>query len=358
MTAAETLDGTSAARARGLVLKERLKSIAPKVGFPIFYLVSLGVFASWTFPYDKLKERIVVTFNAQQRAIGAQQELQIDELTSHFVTGVKATGVRLTSLNAEPGKPPVEIKIDEARAKIALLPLLIGHHDVSFHLTAFGGEIDGDYNELGTDREVELELKSVDMGKVEPITQMLGLPMEGKLTGTIKVLMPEGKASKGSGAVTMEATDVALGDGKAKLKGALALPRVVVGTLTFTGEAKEGVLRVTKFAASGKDVELQGDGRVQLREMALESSCDVNVKFKINDGYRTKSDVTKSLFGAPGSNAPALFELADPKVKQSKRPDGFYAFHVRGLLGRPDFEPQGNATSSGPPSSALKGFQP
>jgi type II secretion system protein N len=355
MNSVEIVEGPSATRV-GRVLKERLKSLAPKIGFPIFYVLSLGVFASLTFQYDKLKERIVVTFNAQQRALGAQQELQIDELTSHFITGVKAKGVRLTSLNAEPGKPPVELKIDEARAKIALLPLLIGHHDVSFHLDAFGGEIDGEYDELGVDRAVEVELKGVDMGKVEPLTAMLGLPMEGKLSGTIKVSMPEGKASKGSGAAAFEATDVALGDGKAKLKGALALPRIVVGSLSFTGEAKEGVLKVTKLTAGGKDVELQGDGKVQMREMALESSCDVNVKFKVNDGYRTKSDVTKSLFGAPGSNAPALFDLADPKVKQAKRPDGFYAFHIRGLLGRPDFEPQGGGGGAGA-GPGLKGFQ-
>ncbi len=354
MNTVESVEGSSAARS-GLILKERLKSLAPKIGFPIFYVVSLGVFASLTFPYDKLKERIVVTFNAQQRALGAQQELQIDELTSHFITGVKAKGVRLTSLNTEPGKPPVELKIDEAKARIALFPLLIGHHDVFFQLDAFGGEIDGEYDELGADRAVEVELKGVDMGKVEPLTAMLGLPMEGKLTGTLKVSMPEGKASKGSGTAAFEATDVALGDGKAKLKGALALPRIVVGSLSFTGEAKEGVLKVTKLTAGGKDVELQGDGRVQMREMALESSCDVNVKFKVNDGYRTKSDVTKSLFGAPGSNAPALFELADPKVKQAKRPDGFYAFHIRGLLGRPDFEPQGGGGGGAGPG--LKGFQ-
>ena len=141
MTATETLEGSSGAR-RSLVLKERLKSIAPKVGFPIFYLASLAVFASLTFPYDKLKERIVVTFNAQQRALGTQQELAIDEMSSHWVTGIKAKGVRLTSLPTEPGKPPGELKIEEARAKIALLPLLLGHHDIAFQLDAFGGEIE------------------------------------------------------------------------------------------------------------------------------------------------------------------------------------------------------------------------
>jgi type II secretion system protein N len=328
-------------------LRERLKLWGPRIGFPLFYLFAFAVFASWTFPYDKLKERIVVTFNAQQRASGAQQELQIDEMGSSFVTGIKAKGVRLLSLPPEPGKPPIVLVIDQAKARISLLPLLIGHRNVSFHLEAFNGEIDGSFEEHGKDRVVEVELKAVDLTKVEPLTATLGVPIDGKLSGTVNLTMPEGKASKGSGSVAFEGADVAIGDGKAKLKGALALPKLTVGNLSFAAEAKEGVLRITKFGAGGKDVELTGDGRIQMRELATESICDVNVKFKINDGYRTKSDITKSLFGAPGSNAPALFELADPKVKQAKRPDGSYAFHMRGLLGRPDFEPQGGASTSG-----------
>jgi hypothetical protein len=64
----------------------------------------------------------------------------------------------------------------------------------------------------------------------------------------------------------------------------------------------------------------------------------LQVRFKINDAYRSKNDVTKSLFGTAGSSMPPLFEL-DPKVKQSKRADGFYGWAIRGALGRPDFVP-------------------
>ena len=38
-------------------------------------------FTGLCFPFETLKERIVLTFNAQQRAAGAPQELQIDELS-------------------------------------------------------------------------------------------------------------------------------------------------------------------------------------------------------------------------------------------------------------------------------------
>jgi type II secretion system protein N len=170
--------------------------------------------------------------------------------------------------------------------------------------------------------------------------------MEGKMSGTISLLMPEGKASKGSGSVQIEIKDLAVGDGKAKLKGALALPRLAVGDLTLTGEAKDGVLKITKLAATGKDLELSGEGRIGMRDLATESLADIQVRFKINDGYRTKSDIAKSLFGAPGSSVPPLFEL-DPKVKASKRPDGFYGWTVRGPLGRPDFVPAGGGAIPG-----------
>jgi hypothetical protein len=54
-------------------VKERLKKIAPWVAYPAFYFVALVLFAVLVFPYDKLKERIVGTFNGQQRATNGQQ---------------------------------------------------------------------------------------------------------------------------------------------------------------------------------------------------------------------------------------------------------------------------------------------
>jgi type II secretion system protein N len=317
-----------------------LKKYAPWVVYPAFYFVMLLLFAVLVFPYDKLKERLVGTFNAQQRATNGHQELQIDEMTGHWVTGVKMKGVHLLSAASDPTQPPVEIKIEEATARVSMLGLLIGNQDTSFRLDAFGGTIKGSHDQHGKDRKVELELADVDVGQIQLLTDLLGLPMEGKLSGTISLLMPEGKASKGSGNVALEIKEMAVGDGKAKLQGKLALPRLAVGDLTLTAEAKDGVLKITKLGATGKDLELVGEGRIGMRDLATDSLADIQVRFKINDGYRTKNDITKSLFGAPGSNMPALFDL-DPKVKQSKRTDGFYAWTVRGPLGRPDFVPAG-----------------
>jgi type II secretion system protein N len=308
----------------------------------------LLVFLSLTFPYDKLRERLVGQFNADQRATGGKQELQIEEMSGYWLSGVRAKGVHLLSLPTEPGKPPSKIDIEEATIRYALL---IGHGDLGFHVNAFGGEASGTYGDHG-DRSIEVELDSIDIGAIDPLVQVLGVPLKGKLGGKVKLTMPDGKASKGSGSVALEIQDVSVGDGKAKLKGALALPRIDVGTVTISGDARDGTLKITKLVAGGKDVELQGEGRVVMREMATDSICDAQIRFKINDAYRNKNDLTKSLFGAPGSSMPALFEM-DPKVRQSKRADGFYGWAMRGTLGRPDFVPAGGGGGGGMPSIPL-----
>jgi type II secretion system protein N len=335
-------------------VKERILGYAKKyvkylkyggyVGYPAFYLVCLLVFFSLTFPYDKLKERVLGAFNADQRTTGGMQELQIDEMSGYWVTGIRMRGVRLLTMPTEPGKPLSRLEIDEATVRYQMLPALVGSSDMSFHLYAFGGDASGSYSVHGTERSVDATLDAIDIGSVDPLVQVLGVPLRGRLSGTIKLEMPEGKAAKGSGAVSLEAKDVVIGDGKAKIKGALALPQIDVGVVTLSGEAKEGVLKFTKLAAGGKDLELQG----------TESLSDAQVRFKVNDAYRSKSDMTKSLFGAPGSSMPALFEM-DAKVKQSKRADGFYVWSIRGPLARPDFLPAGGLP---PPAGSGFGAQP
>jgi type II secretion system protein N len=328
-------------------MKERLKAIAPKVGFPLFYLFCLVLFARWTFPWDKVRDRIVMTFNEQQRETGGQQELKIDEIGPSWLTGVSAKGVRLLGPPSEPGKPPSELKIDDGSASVSLFGLMFGDHDVSFRASAFGGTIKGSFDDSVKERKIDVTVDGVDLAQIPQVSQALSVPVEGTIDGTVKLTMPDQKASKATGSVSLDMSNVSVGDGKAKIMGFIALPKVVVGDLTIAGDAKEGVLKFTKISAGGKDLEVQGDGRVQLREQLAESFTDLNLRVKINDTYRGKSDTTKSLFGAPGTTKGGDVELV-PQVKQSKRADGFYGWHMHGPLSRPAFDPA--PAGGGPPS--------
>jgi type II secretion system protein N len=329
--------------------KERAKKIAPWIGYPVFYVFAFAVFAVLTFPFDKVKERVVTSFNAKQRETNGHDELRIGDMTGYWLTGVKMTDVRLVSAGSDPSQPPTELKIDEARVRMSVFPLLIGNQDLDFRLSAFGGEISGSYDLQGKDKSIDVELTGIDLSQVTPLAAMVGLPVEGSLDGTVKLTMPEGKASKGNGSIALEATNVAIGDGKAKIKGLYAPPKVTVGTLSLAADAKDGTVKITKLAAGGKDIELAGEGRIAMRELATDSICDVSLRFKINDAYRNKNEVTKMLFGAPGSNIPPTIEMMDPGVKASKRSDGFYGWQLRGPLGHIQPAPQGGVAGPGGP---------
>ncbi len=324
--------------------KERLRRIGPKLGYPFFYLLCLLVFLSWTFPYEKLRDRIIAQFNHQQRNSAHPQELQIDELDSSFITGVKAKGVRLISPATEAGKSPSVISIDEARARISLLGLLVGNKDVSFTVEAFDGTIKGSFEDTGKARIIDITFDGVDVGRVDAVAANIGFPVDGKLNGTIKLDLPEGKASKGNGTIALEIREMNAGNQKElPIKtpmGPFTLPRLKIGNFTVNGEAKDGVLKLTKLSASGGDVDVTGDGRVQMREVATDAHLDANLKFKINDGYRNKNDKTKLLFGSPGSKEKPMIEM-DPKMSRAKTPDGFYALRVGGTLAKPDVQPGG-----------------
>jgi type II secretion system protein N len=311
-------------------------------------LFCLVVFLSWTFPYEKLRDRIVTQFNAQQRNTSQPQELQIDDLDSSFLTGVKAKGVRLISPPAEVGKGPSIIAIDEARARISLLGLLIGNKNVSFSIDAFDGTIKGSFDDGSKERDVEVVFDSVDLGRVDAIAASIGFPLDGKLTGTLKLTLPDGKASKANGNIALDVKELNAGTQKElTLKipmspgvppASFSLPRLKVGTFTINGEAKDGVLKLTKISASGGDVDVNGEGRVQMRDLAVDAQLDINLKFKINDGYRGKNDKTKLLFGTPGGKDKPMLEM-DPKMVRAKGTDGFYGLRVSGKLARPDVQP-------------------
>jgi type II secretion system protein N len=319
-------------------MRERLLRYGRLIAFPAFYVVCLAIFAPLTFPYDLVRERIAVSFNDDQRATGGQQELHIESLSGYWLSGVRMQGVRLLTASTEPGKPPTKIDIDEATVRYSILSAMVGSGDIDFSAEAFGGEISGSYDTHGKDKSLEASLDGIDLGKVTPLVQLLGVPLDGKLGGNLRLALPDGRLSKAAGALSFESKDTAVGDGKAKLKGALALPKLQVGTITLAADVKDGVMKITKFVAAGKDLDLQGDGRITLRDQMADAICDMQVRFRINDGYRAKNEFTQSLFGAPGSSLPPLFEV-DARVKQSKRADGFYGWIARGPVTHLDFAP-------------------
>ena len=184
------------------------------------------------------------------------------------------------------------------------------------------------------------------------IADLIGLPIAGTLAGHVEFLLPENKLSKAEGKVDLTFSGLSAGDGKTKVLNAIALPKVEVGDLTLKATAVAGVLKVDQLGAAGKDLDLQSDGSVRLRDSFDASVLSVNARFKFNARFTNKDDMTRGLFGTPGSSVPGLFDLV-PQNKHAKRADGFYGWRVSGTFSRPTFLPNvGLASSSANPESA------
>lgn len=330
-------------------MSPRLRKILLWVGYVFAYLFALVMFAYLTFPYERLKERIVTEFNARQTGPEPMQ-LELDELGSYWFSGIEAEGVRLVSQPAAPTddskkavKPKV-IAIDSAHARVSLLNLLFGKRVTTFGAEAFGGSLSGRFEDSSNGRKIELELEEIDLSEAPMIADAIGLPAFGKLGGSIELDAPEARLSKAEGKIALKITDLAVGDGKAKIRDTIALPRIDAGELVLEAEVKGGQVKITKFSSTGPDLEFRADGTVRLRDQAELSNLSLNVKFKFTERYTNKNEMTRGLFGSGGS--PGLFDL-DPKNRRAKQSDGFYAWRVSGTLSKPTFHPDSGASRRG-----------
>ena len=350
---------------RTITLSPKAKKIAKAIAYPLFYSFCLLLFSLWLFPFERLKERIEAEFNARQPA-GAGTRLSIEEMSGYWLSGVEAENIKLTSPAptskpgaipaAKPPKPSV-LKIEEAHARVSLLNLLVGTLQVGFGAEALGGEISGTTSDADKSRELDVSLEELNVGQLPALTHAVGLPMTGSLSGSIKLKLPEAKISKADGEIDLRIEDLSIGDGKAKIRNTIALPKLRVGTLEFVADVSAGKLKVKTFSAKGKDIEVVGDGGVQLRDPMDRSLAQLNMRFKFADGYKNKNDMTRGLFGAPGSTIPGLFDL-DAKNRRAKRADGFYAWRLTGPLGTMRTDPAGSVSTTRPRGRSRGGFGP
>jgi len=328
------------------------KRILKYVGYAVFYLFSLVFFAFISFPFDRLRTRIQSEFNANQTG-PSPLTLRLGHLSSYWLSGIRADDVDLISPPsatppedpAKPAKPKV-MRVDTVHARVSLLRLLFGTMHVNFGASAFGGEISGFTSDADGARKLELEIEDLGLADAPLLADMLGLPIGGRLGGHIEFLLPEGKSSKAEGKVDLKFSGLSAGDGKTKVLNAIALPKVEVGDLTLKATAAAGTLKVDELKAAGKDLDLHGDGSLRLRDTFEQSVLSLNARFKFNERFTNKDDMTRTLFGAPGSSAPALFDLV-PQNKQAKRPDGFYGWRVNGTFSHPTFAPSASSGAVG-----------
>jgi type II secretion system protein N len=308
------------------------------VGYAFAYLIAFVVFAYVSFPYDRLRQYVVATYNATQTTT-PQNRLEIDSLSwSWRFPGIVAEGVRLVVppppvRGAEKPAAPRYVEADEVFVSASPLALLSGSRQASFGASALDGDIAGWASDSSAGRRLELDLDGVNPGSIPQLASTVGLPLSGSLSGHISLDIPEGNVTKAEGVVDLSAEDLVLGDGKAKIQNTIALPELHMGAFVLKAQVSSGRLKIDECTAQGRDLDLALSGSIRLRPKLENSVADLELKFSFTEKYRNQSDMTKALFGQPNSKIPGLFDAATGS-HLSKQEDGSYGARLNGSLAR------------------------
>jgi type II secretion system protein N len=308
------------------------------VGYAVGYVLLFAIFAYVSFPYERLRQFVVASYNAAQVGV-APNRLEIDSMSwSWRFPGIVAKGVRLVvsappAPEGEKQPPPQYLEADRVFVSASAVALMSGAREASFGADALGGQITGWASDSESARKLDLTLDGIEPGGIPQLASAIGLPLIGQLSGHISLELPERSIMKAEGSLELSAEDLVLGDGKAKIQNAIEFPPLHMGAFTLKAQVNAGRLKIDECTAQGRDVDLTLGGSVRLRPRIEGSLADLDLKFSFSDKYKTQSDLTKAIFGQPDSKVPGLFDTVTSS-SLSKQEDGAYAARLTGPFNR------------------------
>jgi len=300
-------------------LRDKLLSGALYIAF--FCLV-FAIALYWTFPYDRVRD--YVAYRLSEASGGT---VEIDTLEPAGLSGVEVHDVVYTPKAQTPDAPPLQLRLDDLRAKLSLFGLLFGRRELSLEAHVDTGSLEGTLQQGSDQRELSLNLSQLDLGRLG-VGGFLGIPVKGKATGTVALHLPNDEAAKITGDIDVDVLGLRLGDGKSKLKlpgmaNGFTLDELNAGKLRLASKIQGGVANLTRCSTDGSDLKLMGKGNIKLADPLGRSRPELDLELKFSPEYKQKSDRTK-----------AMFELItlNPELKRATAPDGTLRVHVGGTF--------------------------
>jgi type II secretion system protein N len=286
-------------------------SILKYAGYAAFFFASFLVSLYLTFPFDTVKDKLLV---AASKAAGAK--ITAKTLEPSWITGVVATGVKYE----KPGGAPIEI--DELNARVALLPLLTGDLGVSASLPIAKGTVGADVVTAGDEIDIDATIAGVELALVPGFADAVGLPVGGKVDASVKLHLDTKTPKNSAGEINLAGSGIEILEG-GKMSG-FPIPPLAIGDLEWKVPIEEGVVKVTKQEVKGENVELELDGEVALVSPFDRSQLKLLVSFRPTPAFLKKEPILNALLN---------------NIARAKGTDGFYTYALNGSVKQPRFSP-------------------
>lgn len=311
------------------------------LGYPLFFIFAFLTSAYLTFPYERVRD--VIEQQVTRSIPGS--ELEIVSLEPSWVSGVEAHGVLLRLPSTTEGERPMSVTIPYVWARVGIFSYLTGTTSISFEAELDGGgTVEGTFDDESDEEHARTHLvahlENVDLRRIGPLRAATRLPMAGMITGDIDVTLDD-EADDTTGSISLDMTEMALGDGRAGVSipgmpGTITVDRLEIGAVTLRADIEHGTMRITQLVGNGTDLELRGSGTVRLVRPVRNCALDVLLRANILPSYRERSDRTRGIFGLVDMTAEA---------RPYRSADGAFQFRLQGTLGgRVTAAPAGTAT--------------
>ena len=297
--------------------------------YPAFGLAAFAASLYVTFPYDRLRDRLVHSLQS-----GREMEVSIGAVEPGWGGGLVLRDVAVRPVADDPDQAGAPLKIREAEVSFGLLAALFGSLEAEFSAELLRGELEGEIDRDAEGTHVRLSTDGLTLDDFPWIPSAIGLPLLGKMRAQIDLTLPKDSFAQASGSIDLDCRGCALGDGKAKFKLAgaggfladgLTLPKLRIGDWKGRMMVEKGTAKIEGFESKSPDGETGLEGEVGLRDPIAQSQMRAYFRFRLADQLKVAD--------------PKLDLLERGLSASGRRTDGFYGVRISGRLGAMRFLP-------------------
>lgn len=274
-----------------------------------------------------------------EKATRFQYDVDIQGAALAGPSAVRADGVRLRSrTSAIEGISPGAVQIERARIGAGLLSLVRQKPAIRARIDFPSGTMRVFAKIISkSERDIEIQFHDVALTDIGILRDILKMPIQGTVRGTIAGVTDE-SGTITSGKVDLNILSARIGPRRITgadlpeevrriFAGEIVIPAVNAGDLLLRGDIEDGVFKITEFVGQGPDLQLGGEGQINLRSPVTASNLQITLNVAIDAAW-----VENAQIGGILSSVPLI-----TRAQQ----DDALVFAVSGTLGKPAFNAGG-----------------
>ncbi len=294
-------------------------------GYGGFTFVAFLVSLYLTFPAEAVGQRLA---HELQRQTHGKVSVSFRDVSLYRLSGIEAEGVVVRSAKA--GQQPTEVKLDAARARLRLLPLLWLSLSFDTEVQLGDGFIDARITpRAGEDLDTKIEIEALNLATPPVLPALAAFPMRGAVEGMLEAAWRK-DVKKASGASSLSWKGASIGPGTIEValmpgsptKTPFSLPGAELGDITLELKLEGERLTIASFKQKGGDLQLKLSGSMTLRPQVQASSLDLCFEMRAVPAFLEKNPKIKT-----------ALQLAEMQLRKDTQ--GFLNVPLGGTVQRP-----------------------